>query len=183
MLVGWIHRLLRRSPWIGADAGRQCSGSDRAIGAAPDRQSRGLSPWRARGWLSPIRAPQHLASLALLLLLAVAPVAAASLPVSAPASESFRCNGVPLTAVLYGGAVDDPTIPNRSAGTLPGAFVQLQWQWQAEPIALQLPRTNNAGAPSFTDGKWWWSLEDPEHPRFRLRRGSGDIEDFACERA
>ena len=52
-----------------------------------------------------------------------------------------------------------------------------------ETIALQLPRTNNAGAPSFTDGKWWWSLEDPAHPRFRLRRGGGAVEDFACERA
>lgn len=124
-----------------------------------------------------------LACLALLLLGVASPVEAAAVAQSAPASEAFRCDGVPLTASLHGGAVDDPTIPNRSAGTLPGAFVQLQWQRAGEPVALQLPRTNNAGAPSFTDGKWWWSLEDPDHPRFRLRRGGGDIEDFACERA
>ncbi len=123
-----------------------------------------------------------LACLGLLLGVAV-PVQAASIPVDAPASVVFRCDGVPLTATLHGGAVDDPTIPNRSGGTLPGAFVQLQWQRDGESIALQLPRTNNAGAPSFTDGKWWWSLEDPAHPRFRLRRGGGGIEDFACEPA
>lgn len=123
-----------------------------------------------------------LACLGLLLGVAV-PVQAASIPVDAPPSEAYRCDGVPLTATLHGGAVDDPTIPNRSGGTLPGAFVQLQWQRDGESIALQLPRTNNAGAPSFTDGKWWWSLEDPAHPRFRLRRGGGGIEDFACEPA
>ena len=50
----------------------------------------------------------------------------------------------------------------------------LRWR----DISLQLPRTNNAGAPSYTDGKWWWSLEDPGHPRFRLRRG--DVVEFAC---
>lgn len=100
-----------------------------------------------------------------------------------PPALAYRCAGLPLTATLHGGAVDDPSIPNRSGGTLPGAFVQLQWQQAGEPIALQLPRTNNAGPPSFTDGKWWWSIEDPDHPRFRLRRGGGDIEDFVCERA
>lgn len=137
------------------------------------RRLRAAGPWIER-----------LACLALLLLFAVAPVQAATVPVSASLSEAYRCDGVPLTATLHGGAVDDPTIPNRSGGTLPGAFVQLQWQREGESIALQLPRTNNAGAPSFTDGKWWWSLEDPAHPRFRLRRGGGgEIEDFACERA
>ena len=43
-----------------------------------------------------------------------------------------------------------------------------------------LPRTNNAGAPSYTDGQWWWSLEDPQRPRFQRSRGS--IETYACER-
>ncbi len=119
----------------------------------------------------------------LLLVLVVAPAHAAGPADTAPVPEAFRCDGVPLTATLHGGAVDDPAIPNRSGGTLPGAFVQLQWQRAGELIALQLPRTNNAGAPSFTDGKWWWSLEDPQHPRFRLRQGTGAIEDFACEPA
>jgi len=106
--------------------------------------------------------------------------AAGSLPPDPPA-ELFRCDGSPLSATLHGGAVDDPAIPNRSGGTLPGAFMQLRWQRGDELIALQLPRTNNAGAPSFSDGKWWWSLEDPVHPRFRLRSGAGDIADFACD--
>lgn len=93
-------------------------------------------------------------------------------------SSAYRCDGEPLVATLHSGAVDDPSIPNASNGTLPGAFVQLRWR----EVNLQLPRTNNAGAPSFTDGKWWWSLEDVEHPRFRLRRGLGDVQDFVCER-
>jgi hypothetical protein len=60
-----------------------------------------------------------------------------------------------------------------------GGNVVLQWRG----LSLQLPRTNNAGAASFSDGKWWWSLEDSAHPRFLLRRPLGDIEDFVCERA
>lgn len=132
----------------------------------------------ARRWLRP------LACLGLLvLLLATPPAQAAANLATAANTQHFRCDGTPLSATLHGGAVDDPSIPNRSAGTLPGAFMQLQWQRSAETIALQLPRTNNAGAPSFSDGKWWWSLEDPLHPRFRLRRGGGEIADFACDPA
>ncbi|MFM7312738.1 MAG: hypothetical protein ACKO0M_06165 [Cyanobium sp.] len=108
---------------------------------------------------------------------AEAPVPSAALP----ESVAYRCGGDALSATVHGGAVDDPSIPNRSAGTLPGAVVQLHWWWQGETLALQLPRTNNAGPPSFTDGRWWWSLEDPAHPRFRLLRARGDIQDFACE--
>jgi hypothetical protein len=83
-----------------------------------------------------------------------------------------------LIASLHTGAVDDPLIPNRSGITLPGAFVVLEWQQQV----LQLPRTNNAGAPSFTDGRWWWSLEDQDHPDLRQRRGLGDVVQLSCER-
>ncbi|NDC34269.1 MAG: hypothetical protein EBZ51_02505 [Synechococcaceae bacterium WB9_2_112] len=94
------------------------------------------------------------------------------------APESYRCNGEPLVATLHSGDVDDLSIPNRSGNTLPGAFVVLQWQEQV----LQLPRTNNAGPPSFTDGRWWWSLEDPDHPDLRLRRSLGDVMQLSCER-
>ena len=92
--------------------------------------------------------------------------------------QTYRCDGEVLIATVHSGAVDDPTIPNRSGTTLPGAFVVLQWQQQV----LQLPRTNNAGPPSFTDGQWWWSLEDPDHPDLRLRRGRGDVLNVSCER-
>lgn len=92
--------------------------------------------------------------------------------------ETYRCGGEPLIATLHSGPVDDLSIPNRSGSTLPGAFVVLEWQAQA----VQLPRTNNAGAPSFTDGRWWWSLEDPDHPDLRLRRGLGDVVQLSCER-
>ena len=138
------------------------------------------SPRPTDGW----GLPALLAVVALLVSLGVtAPVHAAFSVSSAAPSQPFRCDGLPLTATLHGGAVDDPAIPNSSAGTLPGAFVQLKWQQAGEAITLQLPRTNNAGPPSFTDGKWWWSLEDPNHPRFRLRQGRGEIQDFACEPA
>jgi hypothetical protein len=113
---------------------------------------------------------------------AAAPSPGTVLPASSTV-RSYRCDGEPLQATLLGGAVDDPGIPNSSAGTLPGAFVVLRWHDDAGAITLQLPRTNNAGPPSFTDGKWWWSLEDPEHPRFRLRRGRGDVQELACEPA
>ena len=114
------------------------------------------------------------AALVLLLVLALP-----SWPVHAdsePAERLYSCDGSELKAVINPGAVDAIGIPNLSNGTAPGAYVVLRWR----EVSLQLPRTNNAGAPSFTDGKWWWSLEDPEHPRFRLRRGIGDIKNFSC---
>jgi hypothetical protein len=88
----------------------------------------------------------------------------------------YRCGGDLLVARSENGAVDAVAIPNTSAGTPPGAFVVLEWRG----ISLQLPRTNNAGAPSYTDGRWWWSLENPDQPRFRQRRGA--IEEFPCSR-
>ncbi|MFO7629657.1 MAG: hypothetical protein R6W06_09125 [Prochlorococcaceae cyanobacterium] len=90
---------------------------------------------------------------------------------------SYLCEGEPLLAELFAGAVDAPGIPNTSAGTVPGAFVVLTWRG----VRLQLPRTNNAGAPSYTDGRWWWSPVDPDHPAFRQRRGG--VESYGCARA
>jgi hypothetical protein len=60
-----------------------------------------------------------------------------------------------------------------------GGGVVLRWR----DFSLQLPRTNNAGPASFSDGKWWWSLEDPAHPRFLLRQPWGTVEAFPCEPA
>jgi hypothetical protein len=88
----------------------------------------------------------------------------------------YRCDGDPLEVQAFDGPVDADAIPNRSAGTSPGAFVVLQWRG----LSLQLPRTNNAGVPSYTDGRWWWSPVDPDHPEFRQRRGS--VQSFSCER-
>ena len=86
----------------------------------------------------------------------------------------YLCDGDPLVAYADNGPVDAQGIPNTAAGTVPGATVVLEWRGQH----LQLPRTNNAGPPSYTDGLWWWSLEDPEHPRFLRHRGA--IERFSC---
>ncbi|MEB3316771.1 MAG: hypothetical protein VKO39_01315 [Cyanobacteriota bacterium] len=93
---------------------------------------------------------------------------------------AYRCDGDPLIAELVRGPMDDPSIPDPSAAPVPvGGWVVLRWR----ELNLQLPRTNNAGEASFSDGKWWWSLEDPAHPRFRLRQPLGDPREFACEAA
>ncbi|MFM7676728.1 MAG: hypothetical protein ACKO5F_14385 [Synechococcus sp.] len=104
------------------------------------------------------------AAAALLLLLASPRIAAAS---SGEGTARYLCADEPLLAEVHQGAVDAP-VPNTLAGTVPGAFVVMRWGERT----LQLPRTNNAGAPSYTDGLWWWSAEDPLHPRFEQNRGA-----------
>ena len=97
-------------------------------------------------------------------------------PASAEAAEHYLCAGDPLSAEVVAGAVDAPGIPNSSGGTVPGAFIVLQWRG----VSLQLPRTNNAGVPSYSDGRWWWQALDPDQPDFAQRRG--DWESYRCER-
>ena len=113
--------------------------------------------------------------LPLALWLSPAATAAAGV-IAAPAAESYRCDGAPLIAEVHQGAVDAPGIPNSDGGTVPGAFIVLRWR----NLQLQLPRTNNAGTPSYTDGRWWWQALDPDHPDFAERRGG--VTRFACER-
>ena len=110
--------------------------------------------------------------LMLLLLLLVAPSWRAQ-------ASSYICDGDALTATIDRGAVDAIGIPNSVDGTVPGSFVVLEWR----DLHLQLPRTNNAGAPSFSDGKWWWDLEDPQQPGFKLRQGGGQAQVMACRAA
>ncbi len=123
-----------------------------------------------------LRSAQALAGrlLALMLLLCLALGSPAS-ATAATAAVPYRCDGDLLLATADNGAVDAPGIPNTASGTVPGATVLLEWRGQR----LQLPRTNNAGPPSYTDGIWWWSLEDPAQPRFLHRRGA--IESFSCQ--
>ena len=97
-----------------------------------------------------------------------------------PVSAAWICDGDPLTAedLSLGrdaiGTVASP-LPNSAAGTVPGDGVLIHWRG----VTLQLPRTNNAGTPSYTDGRWWWQVEDPQHPDFRQRRGT--VITYACE--
>ncbi|MEI7664573.1 MAG: hypothetical protein WCI65_00810 [Synechococcaceae cyanobacterium ELA263] len=131
----------------------------------------GCPPWRRLSF------PAGALAALLVILLTFAGSALAD---TSPSPLAYSCDGERLTALLVSGAVDDPTMPDPSRGPVPmGGFVVLQWR----ELSLQLPRTNNAGPASFTDGKWWWSLEDPAHPRFRLRQGLGNIQDLACEQA
>lgn len=100
-------------------------------------------------------------------------------PPAALAADAFLCAGEPLSAELHNGAVDATGIPNSNGGTLPGAFIVIHWG----ELTLQLPRTNNAGTPSYSDGRWWWQAEDPDHPDLALLRGQGgDVEHYSCER-
>jgi hypothetical protein len=127
-----------------------------------------------------LAACRQLCTAVLLVLLAaiVPPGAALAAGGLAGPPLSYRCDGDPLLAQLGNGPLDDLSIPDPSTGPVPvGGFVLLQWRG----LNLQLPRTNNAGAASFTDGRWWWSLEDPARPRLRERLGVGSVRDFRCE--
>lgn len=96
-------------------------------------------------------------------------------------AASYLCEGDPLSSerIRLGqeaiGTVVTP-LPNSADGTVPGDGILLHWRG----MSLQLPRTNNVGEPSYTDGRWWWRVKDPEHPEFRQRRGT--IETYRCER-
>ena len=96
-----------------------------------------------------------------------------------PAQADWLCDGDPLSIKPAPGAVDisglPDGIPNTADGTLPGDGILISWRG----VTLQLPRTNNAGTPSYTDGRWWWRAEDPDRPEFKERRGGITV--YACE--
>ena len=89
-----------------------------------------------------------------------------------PSWADWICDGDRLSVEIMRGAVDltglAEGIPNTLEGTLPGDGVLLRWR----DVELQLPRTNNAGAPSYTDGRWWWRVVDQSAPEFWERRGT-----------
>ena len=91
--------------------------------------------------------------------------------------ERYQCDGDPLLIGENPGAVDAPGIPNSNGDTLPGSLIILEWRG----ARLQLPRTNNAGVPSYSDGRWWWQAQDPDHPDFAERRANWQT--FSCERS
>ena len=101
-----------------------------------------------------------------------------SAPTWSSEPSQWLCDGDPLSLTPIAGAVDfnglASTIPNVESGTVPGDGVVIEWRGQR----LQLPRTNNAGAPSYTDGRWWWRAADPAHPEWKQRRGG--IISYAC---
>ena len=104
------------------------------------------------------------------------PAPALALVEAESGAQHYLCDGEPLLAEIHNGAVDAIDIPNSSAGTVPGAFVVLQWRG----ISLQLPRSNNAGQPSYTDGRWWWSSHAPDQIEFEQLRGK--VHSYSCQR-
>jgi hypothetical protein len=105
-----------------------------------------------------------------------APALALALAEAESGAQHYLCDGEPLLAEIHNGAVDAIDIPSSSAGTVPGAFVVLQWRG----ISLQLPRSNNAGEPSYTDGRWWWSSPAPDQIEFEQLRGT--VHSYSCQR-
>lgn len=90
-------------------------------------------------------------------------------------TEHYICDGEPLEATYDSGPVDAISLPNTIDGTVPGSVVVLRWR----DLTLQLPRTNVAISPIYSDGKWTWSLESGvEQPRFLLNQGA--TVRFAC---
>ena len=89
-----------------------------------------------------------------------------------PSLADWMCDGDRLSVEVTHGAVDvtglAQGLPNTLEGTLPGDGVVLRWR----DLVLQLPRTNNAGSPSYTDGRWWWRVADASLPEFFERRGT-----------
>lgn len=94
------------------------------------------------------------------------------LVVPQPSWADWICDGDQISVEITRGAVDatglTEDIPNTLEGTLPGDGVLVRWR----DLVLQLPRTNNAGSPSYTDGRWWWRVEDVSAPEFFERRGT-----------
>lgn len=93
-------------------------------------------------------------------------------------ADRWLCDGDLLSLTTTSGAVDlqglSSPVPNVQDGTVPGDGVLISWRG----TTFQLPRTNNAGAPSYTDGRWWWRAADPLHPEWKQRRGA--IISYAC---
>lgn len=96
-----------------------------------------------------------------------------------PVMADWCCDGDLLSIERIHGDVDvqglKAALPNSSHGTIPGDGILLRWRG----MTLQLPRTNNAGFPSYSDGRWWWRAEHPEQPEFKQRRGG--VTNYNCE--
>ena len=117
-------------------------------------------------------------SLMLMVMLLVSPLGASA---ASPSPTEWLCDGDTLTLMPIAGSVDisglPDSVPNIESGTVPGDGVLISWRGQT----FQLPRTNNAGPPSYTDGRWWWRAAEPDHPEWKQRRGG--IITYTCNPA
>ena len=107
----------------------------------------------------------------------------ASFLLSINPTNSYLCQGKPLSVTIYNNLNGDYLIAEDLTDLDQGAFVVLQWNKKT----IMIPRTFNSGEISFTDRKWWWSYKeretsiDVDHPRFRFKVNSGEIEDYECQ--
>lgn len=108
-------------------------------------------------------------SLSLLILLT-----ATSAHASSSATQHFLCGGDPLDAFEFYCGLDAVDIPNSNEDRVPGAFIVLRWN----KSSIKLPRTNNAGVPSYSDGRWRRRTLDPDHPDFAQQRGKVGLYSF-----
>ena len=107
----------------------------------------------------------------------------ASLLLSINPPNNYLCQGEPLSAKIYNNLNGDYMVAEDLSTLDPGAFAVLEWKKQT----IMIPRTFNSGEISFTDKKWWWSYKerenpiDVDHPRFRFKVQTGEIEDYECQ--
>ncbi len=121
---------------------------------------------------APFQPPVWLPCLLLLVGLLIARPSAAwsSLP------QHYSCGGDPLLARVETrfdlfGELD----PLPASGP-PDSLVVLQWR----NLTLQLPRSQDPGPASYTNGTWTWDGTDSRHPRLSLLRE--ERQDFPCTR-
>ena len=76
--------------------------------------------------------------------LAAAALEPPAAPQALPATANYRCAGDPLRVRYVAGAVAAPDIPNILAGTLPGAFVVIDWRGWSASAAVPLPQQRRA---------------------------------------
>ncbi|KGG28103.1 MULTISPECIES: hypothetical protein [unclassified Prochlorococcus] len=107
-------------------------------------------------------------------LVSISPVVPSAL---APELTSFTCDGNLVETTIYNNENGAYSIVKAYEELDAGAFVVIN----LENSKLMLPRTFNVGETSFTDGKWWWSYEDHQHPTFQRLTALGEIQEFNCE--
>ncbi|KGG33938.1 hypothetical protein EV10_0377 [Prochlorococcus marinus str. SS51] len=103
--------------------------------------------------------------------------------ISITPSESFYCDGDPLTVVIRNNLNGDFELVTDLEKLDQGSFIVLDWK----DVSLMLPISFQKNEISFTDKKWLWSYQDNERglhqdsPRFAQRLPSGEVVEHECK--